>query len=105
MYILHALIKKLFLEYRCRFNADHMSNAFIDHESLMLFQVFLVVRNGSDQIAHIRILFRFMFLHKHVFSQLGYFQEGLTSHILDTWVFFMHELIQFLNHSFQESPV
>jgi hypothetical protein len=46
-----------------------------------------------------------MDLNKHMGSGNTDLEEHLTCHVLDTWMFLMHEFIEFLHNCFQELVV
>ena len=78
----------------------HISNSFINHESLMCFEIFTILWDQMDQVQDIWLLAWLILLCEHMLRQLWYLQKCLWSHVLDPWVLFMHKFVQLFYHRF-----
>lgn len=104
MAITHKFDEKILLFLRLS-RGNHMTDTFVDSQLLNVLKVLAGFWNLVDQVIDVWLLACLLLLCKHEGSQLRDFQESLRGHFLYTWMLFMHEFIEFLNHGFQKWPV
>jgi len=88
----HIFLDELILCWHVRLSGDHVTNRLIERVNLMRLQI------ANDRVYVVQNLFNKW----HIFSQLdldkmsttflGYLDESVTGHVLDTFVSLVHEL-------------
>ena len=68
-------------------------------------QVLQVSWQGANNLVDERLPVAVIDSDEHLLGQLGKLEVSLTCHVLYTWVTFMHEFVQLVHDSLQESPV
>jgi hypothetical protein len=83
---------------------DHVADSFVYLEALVGFEVFAVLRDHVNEVDDVWLVV-LLADSEHMLCRLGDLEEGLTGHVLDTWMLLMHELVQFLDDGSEESPM